>query len=153
MLTEPVTRMLPSAWQGDYTVSRAREWIRERDQEGTTLLVIDNSTKEPVGLVILIEVDSKNAIDGIEVRVGYLLAESAWGKGLATELVKGLVEWCRTQSTIATLAGGVNADHPVSMRVLEKNGFHPVEGEGEADLATGIRVSMVASSSSPIKRE
>jgi RimJ/RimL family protein N-acetyltransferase len=129
MLTEPVTRTLPTAWQGDYTVSRAREWIRERDQEGTTLLVIEKSTKEPVGLVILIEVDSENTIDGIEIRLGYLLSEPAWGRGLATELVKGFVGWCRTQAPIATLAGGVDADHPASMRVLEKNGFRPVEAD------------------------
>ena len=43
MFTEPVTRTLPTVWHGDYTVSRARKWIRERDQEGTTLLVIDKS--------------------------------------------------------------------------------------------------------------
>jgi len=131
ILTEPVTKTLPTAWQGSYTASRAREWIRERDQEGTTLLVIDKSTKEPVGLVILIEVDSENAIDGIEIRLGYLLSEPAWGKELATELVMGFVTWCRTQAPIATLAGGVDADHPASMRVLEKNGFRPVEGGGE----------------------
>ncbi len=129
MLTEPVTRTLPTAWQGSYTVSRAREWVRERDKEGTTLLVIDKSTKEPVGLVILIEVDSENAIDGIEVRLGYLLSEPAWGRGLATELVGGFVDWCRTQASIATLAGGVDADNPASIRVLEKNGFRLVEAD------------------------
>ena len=133
MLTEPVTRTLPTAWQGNFTVSRAREWIRERDQEGTTLMVIDKSNKEPVGLVILIEVDSENAIDGIQVRLGYLLAEPAWGRGLATELVKGFVAWCRTRAPISTLAGGVDADHPASMRVLEKNGFRPVEADGEVN--------------------
>lgn len=131
MLTESVTRSLPTAWQGNYTVSRAREWIGERDQEGTTLLVIDKSTKEPVGLVILIEVESENAIDGIEVRLGYLLSELAWGRGLATELVKGFVAWCRTQAPIAKLAGGVDANNPASMRVLEENGFRPVVGGGE----------------------
>ena len=114
-------------------MSRAQEWIRERDQEGTTLLVIDKSTNESVGLVILIEVDSENANDGIEVRLGYLLSEPAWGKGLATQLVKGFVAWCQTQVPIATLAGGVDADHPASIRVLEKNGFSPVEAEGEVD--------------------
>ncbi len=131
MLTEPVTRTLPTAWQGDYTASRAREWVRERDREGTTLLVINKSTKEPVGLVILIEVDSENAIDGIEVRLGYLLSEPAWCRGLATELVKGFVAWCRTQAPIATLAGGVDVAHPVSIRVREKNGFRQIEAEGE----------------------
>ncbi len=86
MLTEPVTRTLPTAWQGNYTVSRASEWIRERDREGTTLLAIDKSTKKPVGLVILMEVAGEKDTGGIEVRLGYLLSEPAWGKGLATEL-------------------------------------------------------------------
>ena len=130
MLTEPVTRTLLTAWQGDYTESRAREWIRERDRDGTILLVIDKSTKEPVGLVILIEVESENAFDGIEVRLGYLLSETVWAKGLATELVGGFVGWCRTQDSISTATGGVDADHPASMRVLEKNGFRPVEADG-----------------------
>ena len=129
MLTEPVMRHLPPAWHGDYTVPRAREWIKERDNEGTTLLVIEKSTMEPVGLVILIEMDSENAIESIEVRIGYMLSEPAWGRGLASELVKGFIAWCRTQAPISTLAGGVDADHPASMRVLEKSGFSLVDGE------------------------
>lgn len=133
MLTEPVTRTLPPAWQGDYTVPRARQWIKDRDKEGTTLLAIEKSAKQPVGLIILHEVGSQQAMDGIEVRLGYLLSEPAWGRGLATEMVKGFVAWCRTQDSISTVAGGVDADHPASKRVLEKNGFRPGEVDGEAD--------------------
>ena len=138
MLTESVTRSLPTAWQGRYTVPRAREWITDRDKEGTTLLVIAKSTKKPVGLMILIEVDSENAIDGIKVRLGYLLSEPAWGRGLATELVKGFVAWCRKQAPIAELVGGVDADNPASIRVLEKTGFRPVEAEGEVNQSQRI---------------
>ena len=43
ILTEPVTRSLPVPWQGEYTRERAGEWIAERDQDGTTLLLIEKS--------------------------------------------------------------------------------------------------------------
>ena len=58
MLTEPVTRSLPAAWHGAYTVKRARAWIEERDNEGATLLVIDKSTNQAIGLLILFEMDT-----------------------------------------------------------------------------------------------
>jgi len=131
LLTAAVTRTLPPSWQGDYPLSRARAWIAERDNDGTTLLVMEKSSRQPVGLVILHEVASQQSDDGIEVRLGYLLAEPVWGQGLATELVRGLVGWCRRQDGLTALAGGVDADHPASMRVLERNGFRPVEDAGE----------------------
>ena len=59
----------------------------------------------------------------IEVRLGYLLAEDAWGQGYASELVEGFVRWCRQHPPIASIAGGVARDNVASVRVLTKNGF------------------------------
>lgn len=105
MLTPGVTRSLPEAWHGEYTLERAREWVQERDREGATLLVVERSSRMPVGLVILFEIDHEDD-DSAEVHLGYLLAESAWGLGLASELICGLVECCRTAG-VASLVGGV----------------------------------------------
>lgn len=131
MLTEVVTRSLPPSWQDGFSVECARRWIEERDDDGTTLLVVDRSTRQAVGLMILFEMDAEAAAGGTEVRLGYLLAEPAWGKGLASELVQGFVAWCRGQAAISSLAGGVEGDNPASRRVLEKNDFQPAQGEAE----------------------
>ena len=130
ILTEPVTRTLPAAWHGAYSEERARDWIAERDREGATLLVAEKASANPVGLVILLESPSE---DGTELRLGYLLAEASWGKGVASELVDGLVQWCRAQAEIRSLAGGVAPDNPASKRVLEKNGFRSSGLAGEGD--------------------
>jgi ribosomal-protein-alanine N-acetyltransferase len=127
LLTEPVTRWLPTSWQGPYTKERARRWIEERDGEGATLLIIDRSSGAPVGLVILSESNSQDVAGGIEVRLGYLLAEPAWGKGIASELLSGFVAWCRQQAAISRIVGGVDPDNVASQRVLEKNGFLRVQ--------------------------
>ncbi len=135
ILTEPVTRSLPPSWQGSYSLDRAREWIKERDKEGTTLLVINKLTHQAVGLMILFEMPAQEGDDRADVRLGYLLSEVAWGKGIASELVNGFVNWCRGQESISSIAGGVAHDNPASKRVLEKNGFKLVQS-GD-DVAQG----------------
>lgn len=124
MLTPAVTQTLPEPWQGDYTPTRASDWVRERDAEGVTLLAIDKSDGERVGLVILaIEDDpTGGSIEGASLRLGYLLAEASWGQGFASELVTGLVAWCR-ERRVGAIAGGVDEHNAASIRVLEKNGF------------------------------
>ena len=59
-----------------------------------------------------------------ELRLGYLLAESIWGKGIGSELIKGLVKYCNDSKIIESISGGVEKDNVGSIKVLEKNGFY-----------------------------
>lgn len=160
IMTEPVTRALPPHWKGPFSAERAARWVADRDGEGSTLLVVERTTGKPAGLVILFEMpaehgelESKDS-DGsgaaaVDVRLGYMLAEHAWGKGLGTELVRGLVKWCRGQARLRSLTGGVERTNVASRRILEKCGFSAVEAtcgggthagtveEGGADVAGG----------------
>jgi RimJ/RimL family protein N-acetyltransferase len=131
LLTQPVTRWLPTAWQGPYTEERALTWIDERDGEGTALLIIERSSRAPAGLVILLETNAEDVVGSTDVRLGYLLAESAWGKGIASEMLSGFVAWCRQQAAISSITGGVHRDNVASQRVLEKNGFLRVQNTNE----------------------
>lgn len=131
ILTDRVTGSLPSSWQGSYTLERAGTWVNERDREGTTLLIVERSTGQAVGLMILHETDAEAVPNGIEVRIGYLLAEPAWGKGYASELIREFVGWCRAHKMICSLDGGVERGNPASARVMEKNGFRPVQEGSE----------------------
>jgi RimJ/RimL family protein N-acetyltransferase len=123
IMTEPVTRWLPVSWQGTYSDTHAREWIEDRDEEGTTLLVIDKSTHSGVGLMILFESQDESGSSSSELRLGYMLSEDTWGRGIATELVSGFVKWCRGQKSISSIIGGVAVENLASIRVLEKSGF------------------------------
>ncbi len=133
MLTENVTHDLPGPWRGSYTVERGRQWVNERDEEGTTLLAIEKSTRQAVGLMILSEVQDTERVNHTDMRLGYLLSEDHWGKGLASEMVTGFIDWCRHQTSILSISGGVATDNIASIRVLQKNGFMIVEPDGKAD--------------------
>jgi RimJ/RimL family protein N-acetyltransferase len=132
MLTDATTVSLPPQWQGTYSRERADGWIAERDDESVTLLAIERQSREPLGLVILFELAHTENPTALEVRLGYLFAESAWGLGYASELVQGLVRWCQEQPTIRSISGGVALDNAASVRVLTKNGF-VADGDPEGD--------------------
>lgn len=136
LLTDAVTRDLPPGWQGPYDIDRAALWFVERRSESTVLLVVGRSDDRPVGLLILSEAEN---VDGsIDIRLGYLIDERTWGRGLATELVEGFSAWCRTDGIVRSITGGVADGNGASARVLQKNGFVPqprtaVDPLGEVD--------------------
>jgi SAM-dependent methyltransferase len=94
------------------------------------MLVVEAASREPIGLLVLAETAEPGT--GLDRRIGYLFAESAWGRGLATELVWGLIAWAGTQPGIRTLTGGVDPQNRASARVLEKCGFAVID-EPDAD--------------------
>ena len=120
ILTPRVTRPLPENWQGEYSEDRATRWIEKRDQEAALLLILDQSSENPVGLMILNDGDEEHS--RLNIRVGYMLDEAAWGQGFASEVLRGLISWCKTVA-ISSIVGGVEQDNIASQRVMEKNGF------------------------------
>jgi RimJ/RimL family protein N-acetyltransferase len=56
------------------------------------------------------------------VELGYWIARTHWGRGIATEACKALIEMARALG-LASLEGSHFIDNPASARVLEKLGF------------------------------
>lgn len=138
MLTARATAALPEAWRGDFSVERAAAWIDERDYESPTLLVTEAESGSLAGLVMLADVPLEEA--RLEVRIGYVIAERFWSRGLATELVAGLVDWARSQPSVQQLTGGVDSTNPASARVLLKNGFERIPDRKRGEAIYRLRI-------------
>ncbi|MDQ2180785.1 GNAT family N-acetyltransferase [Marinifilum sp. D714] len=121
ILSPRVTEALPDGWQNINTTEQANQWIFERAKEGFFLTVWLKSKPELLGFLFLYECESEN--QSLDLRFGYLLAESAWGKGFGTELINGLVDWCKKRDYIQSLSGGVERNNIGSIKVMEKTGF------------------------------
>ncbi len=124
LLTDRTTVALPESWQGNYTVERAKAWLAERDAESPMLLVMEAASARPVGLVVLAEVPLDEPM--VDMRIGYVIAEASWGRGFATELLSGLIDWMRTEPSVRTLTGGVDLTNHASVRVMENSGFRQI---------------------------
>jgi len=138
VMSGPVTRTLPDSWRGSFDRARAEAWIAEVDDEATGLLVVERESHRPVGLLIVFGQDV--APEETEVRIGYMLSEPNWGKGFASELVAGLVGWCRSTPSVIRVIAGVERTNAPSIRVLEKAGFEALHNDGdEMSFALDIR--------------
>ena len=130
ILTPKATAQLPSDWQTINTMQAAQAWLTQRLVEGMVYKILERNSRKLIGFLFLYEM--KNSI-GTDVRLGYLLSEQYWGKGLGSELINGLITECRHQD-MTTLIGGVTKENVASAKVLTKNGFILAECEGETEF-------------------
>jgi RimJ/RimL family protein N-acetyltransferase len=104
-----------------YTEEKGKEWLDKTI--GATPIVnlaidLDGEVIGGIGLVLNSDIYVYSA------EVGYWLAEEHWGKGIATEAVRQMVEYTFYYFDIIRLYAEVFETNKSSMRVLEKNGFY-----------------------------
>ena len=57
------------------------------------------------------------------MNLGYRLARRFWGQGIATEAVKGVLDYAFGQKNLASVVVIIEPEHGASVRVSEKAGF------------------------------
>ena len=105
----------------DAAAQRLRAWEAERLRRGfAPWVVADRGTRAVLGWGGL-GVDPFDPAWGPEV--SYFLAPSAWGRGLATELVASTMSLAFDKLALPAVSAFAMADNHASLRVLEKCGF------------------------------
>jgi [ribosomal protein S5]-alanine N-acetyltransferase len=69
-------------------------------------------------------IKSKYLVDPTLVEIGYILKESAWGLGYATEISLAVIHWAFTHTSLSTLYAKTAAANTASQRILKKLGLH-----------------------------
>jgi RimJ/RimL family protein N-acetyltransferase len=85
--------------------------------ESRLFIVKRTDTNTIIGFVFLYVGNDDDA------HIGYLLGESYWSKGYATELLKGLINSIKYENKIKRLIAGVAINNIVSSKLLIKLGF------------------------------
>lgn len=65
-----------------------------------------------------------------EVEIGYGTDEKFQGQGIMTEIVAGLIGWCRNQEKVRSIRAETDITNTASIRVLEKNHFTEISRTG-----------------------
>lgn len=131
VLSDEATKFLPDGWQYIDTIEKAKDWFEDRLSESSCFLVEEKTRKKIIGFVFLYEIEAVPSL--IELRLGFLLAESTWGKGFGSELISGLVDWCKNDPAVKSLSGGVEPENFGSAKVLEKSGFKRIQADTHED--------------------
>ncbi len=135
ILTPGVLRHLPEPLQLSGDTAPVARWVTARERDSEVYVVTETGSGSLVGLLLLSPLYETQ--QGGERQLGYLLAESTWGKGYGSELVSGLVMALRPGQPL-TLRGGVDRGNRASARVLEKAGFHEDAASSRPDTAMYI---------------
>ena len=104
-----------------YTVSDAQQWIaycKEQEIVVNFAIIYEDQLAGSIGCVPQKDVYRKS------IEVGYFVGEHFWGKGIATESVRILLDYIKTRFNVVRIYAEVFEHNKASMKVLQKNGFY-----------------------------
>jgi len=128
VLTPKVVANLPPYFQDIDSASLAKEWLKTIISDGRLFAVKLTDTNKAIGFVFL---STENSGD---IHIGYLLGQSYWGKGYATEIVKGLIDFMEAEKQTTRLIAGVASENIASIKLLNKLGFVHESSEDNGTL-------------------
>ena len=103
-----------------YTIQDAPEFLQRTISEGSAMkfcIEIDGVAVGGIGVHPGEDVHRHTAT------VGYWLGEEFWGRGIMTEAVTVVTDFCFKNFPLRRISAEVFANNPASARVLEKAGF------------------------------
>jgi len=135
VLTPKVVVNLPPYFQNVDSISSAQEWLKTIISDGRLFIVKLTDDYKNIGFVFL------SAENNGDTHIGYLLGELNWGKGYATELLKGLIHFIKSEAQITRLIAGVATDNIASIKLLNKLGFIHSSSEDNGTMFFEYRFS------------
>jgi RimJ/RimL family protein N-acetyltransferase len=107
-----------------YPVALARRWLRGRNEwwpsgRGVTLAIVERDDPD----LLIGTASMRRYARDRRAELGYWLAADAWGRGIATEATRALVDFGFRELALARIYAHVFAGNAASMRVLEKLGM------------------------------
>lgn len=124
--------------------SAGRGLPREEIESRLKKSIDDQRNHTPFGVWAAIDSDNNDFIGwfmlrqhrGPDYEIGYMLRKKYWGKGLATEIVKRLVEFGLDEMNLEEIQALTDFKNTPSQNVLLKAGFHLI-GDTEVPGKTG----------------
>ena len=113
-----------AGWPPHQSVEESLEIIRTVFGSETMWAVEWKETGEAIGCVGYLSASASNLkIVGDQCEVGYWIAKPYWGKGICTEAMRLVVDYCIHEKGFTVLWGDYFPENPASGRVMEKCGF------------------------------
>lgn len=75
-----------------------------------------------------------------EIEIGYGTYDEFQNKGFMTEIVRGIVEWAKTQPKVKSIVASTDKTNTASFKVLKKNNFIKI---GETEILGNWKLEMV----------
>ena len=113
-----------AGWEPHKNIEESRQIIRDLFSKDFMWAVVWKETNEIIGCVGYLPYDMSNIkIGENDGEVGYWIAKHYWNKGICTEALRLVIDFCFNEKGFDTLWGDFFIDNPASGHVMEKCGF------------------------------
>ncbi len=114
-----------AGWSPHKSVDESRNIIRTLFANDHTWAIVQKESGEPIGCICYYTPDESNICIGPnDAEVGYWVARPYWNRGIATEALQLLIDYCFRQRGFRTLWADYFPDNQASGHVMQKCGFH-----------------------------
>jgi ribosomal-protein-alanine N-acetyltransferase len=103
-----------------YEMEHARTFLGWLAKQPSPTVWAIEVNREAVGGI---GIEMHSDVERVSAEIGYWLGEGVWGRGIATEALRAVTTEAFTRYDITRLYAVPFADHPASVRVLEKAGY------------------------------
>lgn len=129
ILDEDVTAFLPESLLYKRGETDAKEWADTFSSGSNKVSSVRYGDDSELAGLLLLRPESDSV-----VHLGYIFGKKYWGKGLATELLRGLVKQLDSDEFSGQVHAGVVKGNPASVAVLKKVDFETMkESDSGAD--------------------
>lgn len=113
-----------AGWPPHQCIEESLEVIRSFFSNDHTWAIALKGGGEVVGCIgYLPQGETNIPVGEAEAEVGYWVAKPFWGRGICSEALKAVVDYCFGEKGFTALWGDYFVDNPASGRVMEKCGF------------------------------
>lgn len=113
-----------AGWSPHKSVDESRDIIRTLFANDHTWAIVQKESREPIGCICYYTPDESNiGIGPNDAEVGYWVARPYWNRGIATEALQLLIDYCFRQRGFRTLWADYFPDNQASGRMMQKCGF------------------------------
>lgn len=113
-----------AGWSPHKSVDESRNIIRTLFANDHTWAIVQKESGEPIGCICYYTPDESNiGIGPNDAEVGYWVARPYWNRGIATEALQLLIDYCFRQRGFRTLWADYFPDNQASGHVMQKCGF------------------------------
>lgn len=133
-----------AGWPMHQSVAFSLEVIREYFMNDDTWAIVLKATNEPIGCMGYYTYGKSNIpIGENDCEVGYWIGKPFWNKGICTEALKLLLDYCANVKCFDSIWADHFVGNPASGRVMEKCGFHDTGMLNRCSMLVGGDKDMV----------
>lgn len=134
-----------AGWPPHTSVEESREIIRTLFSGDHMWAIEWKETGEPIGCIgYFVYGESNINIGENDAEAGYWIARPYWNRGICSEALRMLIDYCFNEKGFRTLWSDYFPDNPASGRVMEKCGFRDT---GEFNHCSQLQIG----SNKPVK--